>query len=313
MRRFLLIAVLGMLVSACNNVTPAGTTPSTTPTSTPVSQTEIEASASPATTINLHDYPIEPVIPERVREIFEDGQKQGRNAHVFSKVGDCMTASPYFLTPFGTDEYDLGNDDALQGTVDWFGGVTVREVDGRPVDSFANPSIAATDGFTSATPLDPTWADPKWCQSGESSLECEYRVSNPSVALIMFGTSDVYSITIDKYERYLRSILEATIGEGIVPVLSTFPPRPDYPAESQAYNEIVVQLAADYDIPLVNLWLALQDKPGYGVDAEHPNKLTLPEDGCAACFTDGHMDAGITVHNRVMLIALDEIRQRLND
>lgn len=309
MRRFLMIAVLGLLVSACSSATPTATTPPVT--ETPATPVETEVAASPAVEIDVRGYPISPLISARTLEIFRDGRQRGRNPHVFSKIGDCMTASPHFLIPFGTDAYDLGDYADLQETIDWFRTVTVREVDGQAVDSFANPSIAATDGFTSASPLDSTWADPKWCQPGESSLKCEYRVSNPSLALIMFGTSDVYSIEIDKYERYLRSIVEETIGEGIVPVLSTFPPRPDYPAESEAYNRIVARIAADYDIPLVNLWLALQDKPGYGVDPEHPNKLTLPEDGCAACFTAGHLDAGITVHNMVILTALDEIRQAL--
>lgn len=309
MRRFLSITVLGLLVSACSSATPADATPAAT--KTPVSPAETEVAPPPAGEIDLRDYPIEPMVSERAREIFRDGRQRDRNPHMFSKVGDCMTASPHFLIPFGTDTYDLGDYADLQETIDWFRTVTVREVDGRAVDAFANPSIAATDGFTSASPLDSTWADPTWCQSGESSLVCEYRVSNPSLALIMFGTSDVYSIKIDKYERYLRAIVEETINEGIVPILSTFPPRPDYPAESETYNRIVVQIAADYDIPLVNLWLALQDTPGYGVNPEHPNQLTLPEDGCAACFTDGHLDAGITVHNRVMLMALDAIRQAL--
>lgn len=298
-------------MSACSSATPASTTPAVTGTSIPPTETKV--AASPAAEIDLHTYSIEPTVSERAREIFRDGQQRGRNPHVFSKIGDCMTASPHFLIPFGTDQYDLGDYPDLQETIDWFKAVTVREVDGQPVDSFANPSISANSGFTTAGPLDPTWADPKWCETGESPLACEYRVSNPSLALIMFGTSDVYSIKTDKYERYLRSMVEETIDEGIIPVLSTFPPRPDYPAETETYNRIVVRIAADYDIPLVNLWLALQDKSAYGVNPEHPNQLTLPEDGCAACFTDDHLDAGITVHNMVILMALDKIRRALGD
>lgn len=309
MRRFLLIAVLGLVFCACSNVTP--TDAKLPMTDTPVPLDADETTVPPAAEIDLRDYPIDPQISERVREIYADGQRRGRNPQVFSKVGDCMTSSPRFLIPLGTGAYDLGDYDYLQATIDQFSAVDIREVDGQPVNSFANPSIAATEGFTSAGPLDPTWADPEWCQSGESSLKCEYRVSNPSLAFIMFGTSDVYSIGIDKYERYLRSIVEETINEGVVPVLSTFPPRPDYPEETENYNRVVVQIAIDYDIPLINLWQALQDKPGYGVNPEHLNQLTLPDDGCAACFTDGHLDAGITVHNMVILMALNKIEQAL--
>ncbi|MBN1310828.1 MAG: SGNH/GDSL hydrolase family protein [Anaerolineae bacterium] len=275
----------------------------------PASPNPTEATAASPVEPNLHDYPITPMVSLRAHEIYVDGQSRGRNPHVFAKIGDCMTDSPNYLVPFSTGSYDLGDHVHLQETIDWFAAVTVREVDGRPVDSFSTTSMAAGSGFTSSGPLDPIWANPNWCRHGESPLACEYRIVNPSLALIMFGTSDVTSIKIDKFEGYLRTMIEETIDAGIVPILSTFPPRPDYPENSQTYNQIVVQLATDYDIPLVNLWLALQDVPGYGVDPEHPNQLTLPEDGCAACLTNEHMDAGITVHNMTTLLALYEVTQ----
>jgi hypothetical protein len=86
--------------------------------------------------------------------------------------------------------------------IDRFGTETIREVDGNPLDSFSNISIAAGSGCTSAGALDPTWANPAWCEQSESPLACEYRITNPSVALIMFGTND--DRYMDRYEIYAR-------------------------------------------------------------------------------------------------------------
>jgi hypothetical protein len=262
---------------------------------------------------DLHTYPILPKISARAREIYRAGQVQGRNPQVFSKVGDCLTASPNYLVPFGNGDYDLGEYTDLQPTIDYFSAITVREVDGVGLNSFTNPGIAAGSGCTSAGPLDPIWANPAFCESGESPLACEYRLSNPALALIMLGTNDMTFVSADKYEGYLRRILQTTIDAGILPIISTVPPRPDYPDMAAKYNAIIVRLAEENDIPMVNLWLALETKPGFGVNAEHPTKLTLPPDECPACLTQDDLGAGINTHNLTMLMALHEIQFSLSE
>lgn len=306
MQKRLLIGLLILLVSACSR---APVAESVTPA--PAAPTEFDLSTLDQ--IDLHDYPIMPVVSERAREIYQAGQARGRNPHVFSKVGDCMTVAPDFLIPFSTGSYDLGEYGYLQETIDYFALVAVREVDGQEVDSFSNPSLTAASGFTSAGALDSTWSDPAWCQGGESPLACEYRVSNPSLALIMFGTNDVFYVEADRFDLYMRRIVEETIEAGIVPVVSTFPPRLDRLEETEIFNRMIVRIAADYDVPLVNLWLAMQDVPNYGVNPEEMTRLTLPEDGCAACFTEENLATGITTHNFITLTALYEIRQALTE
>lgn len=305
MHKSLLIVILASLVSACSrDVTPVVTGGTLETTTDPA---DSAPSATPPREVELRDYPVVPVVSGRAREIFRAGEARGRNARVFTKVGDCVTDSPDYLIPFGTGDYDLGEYGYLQEIIDYYSAITVREVEGQAVNSFSNPSLAAASGFTSAGPLDPTWANPHWCLDGESPLTCEYRLSNPSLALIMFGTNDVQFVEAGKFEQYMRAIVEETMASGIVPVLSTFPPQPTALEQVEAYNRIIIRIAVDHDVPLVNLWLALQDTPGYGVDAEHVTSLTVPADGCAACFTEGHMEAGITVHNMITLMALNEI------
>jgi lysophospholipase L1-like esterase len=140
-------------------------------------------------------------------------------------------------------------------------------------------------------------------------LACEYRVSNPSLALVMFGTNDVLYLTEADFEKYMRQIVEQSIDAKVLPVLITFPAVPDHMEQSAAYNQIVARLAAEYDVPLVNLYRSLLDNPGYGVDPSHFTRLSYPADGCAACFTDENLQSGITEENLVILSALDAVWQ----
>lgn len=250
-----------------------------------------------------------PEISAHAREIFAAGVAQGHNPQVFTKVGNCMTASPDYLAPVTTGKYDLGQYSALQPTIDYYQAAVIREDNGAKLDSFSNPSLAAASGFTAASPLDPIWSNPKFCKSGETPLDCEYRVTNPSMALILFGTNDVQYLEADKFESYMRSITEQTIKASVLPVLITFPPLPDRLDKTEQYNLIVARIATEYDVPLVNLWKALVDKPGYGVNPEHFTKLTTPDDGCAVCFNDTNLKSGITTENLVMLQSLDVLRQ----
>lgn len=258
--------------------------------------------------ISLGDLPVVPAISPTTLQIFRHGQELGRTPVSFSKVGDCLTASPNYLIPLGTPgAYDLGVYDYLSSTVDRITATTIREVDGVVYNPFTNPSIAAAEGCTTAGPLNELWANPNYCEPGEVPLLCEYRVSDAAISLIMFGTNDVYYQEADEFDRYLRGIVSATIEAGVIPVLSTFPQQPDLVEESLAFNRVIAQIALDYDIPLINLWLALQDLPGYGLHPEHHNQLTVPEGGCAACFIEENMDTGITVQNLITLQTLHAI------
>lgn len=299
------------LLVACQS-DQATSTPTAAPTETvEITATPVLIDPPEIVELTLETAPILPIVSEHALDIYREALAQGRNPQVFSKVGDCMTASPNFLTPLGTGDYDLGDYADLQETVDYFSAVTVREIDGAPVNSFSNPGLAAASGCTTAGPLDQTWANPAFCEAGEIPLACEYRVSNPAIALIMFGTNDVYYFDAEKYETYLRSGIEATLDQNVLPVLSTFPTRLDRAEESIDYNRIVVRLAAEYDIPLINLWRALDDLPNDGVNPEDVTHLTVPDDGCLACFDGDHLQYGITVHNLTTLTALEALREAL--
>ena len=257
--------------------------------------------------IKLDNYPVIPTISANARAIYEAGLARGNRARVFSKLGDCMTENPFFLVTFSQDQYNLGPYADLQSVLDYYKGVPARSGQGWAKDSFATVGLAAASGFNVAAPLDATWADPKWCQGGESPAACEYRVASPSVALIMFGTNDVGYTDAASYDYFLRTLIDQTINSGVLPLLSTFPTRPENPAKSLLLNQIVVRVALDYDIPLVNLNRALEPLPNHGVNPADTIHLSVPPDGRVDLFTPDDLQYGFTLRNLVTLQALQAV------
>lgn len=261
--------------------------------------------------IDLMDYPLLPEVTDHARLIYERGHEAGNNPQVFSKVGDCMTAATSYLTPFGLDDYNLGEYADLQPVIDYFAGVPARVAEDWEFDSFANPGLATTSGFNTASVQDPIWSDPDWCTSNESPLACEYRVSRPAFAIIMFGTNDSYFFDEASFDFYLRTIILETINNNIVPIVSTFPTRPEFPEKSYLFNQIIVKIALDYDLPLMNFWRGLEDLPSKGVDEVETIHLTTPEDKRTGIFTDETLMTGYTYRNLVTLQAFDSILRGL--
>ncbi len=258
--------------------------------------------------IRLSDYAIVPVISPGVVALYRASLAQGHNPHVFSKLGDCMTENEYFLVPFAAKNYDLGPYADLQAVIDQYAGVPARSGEWQK-DSFATVGLAAAQGFNVAGPLDPTWANPQWCQSGESPAACEYRVAKPALAIIMFGTNDATYTEASAYDYYLRKLVELTLDSDVVPLLSTFPTRPEAPEKSLLLNQIVVKVAEDYGVPLINLNRALEALPNHGVDPQDTIHLSVPADKRVDVFSAQNLQAGFTVRNLVTLQALQAVLQ----
>jgi len=53
----------------------------------------------------------------------------------------------------------------------------------------------------------------------------------------MFGTNDTTFFEAESFNTYLRQIIDQTIAADIVPVLYTFPERPEFPEKSLLFNQ----------------------------------------------------------------------------
>ncbi len=114
--------------------------------------------------IDLTTYPLVPTISAHVLAIYQEGLRKGNNLLVFSKVGDCMTATEDFMKPFASGDYTLGDYASLEKVIKLYAKVPAGVKDGG-FDSFSNPGFADTSGFNAAGVLDSTWSDPKVCSA----------------------------------------------------------------------------------------------------------------------------------------------------
>lgn len=247
-------------------------------------------------------------VTSTARQIFLYGRAQGNSAHTFTRVGDSITASPYFLTQIGNGAYNLGEYGYLGGAIGFFSGPN-----GRGANPFSAGSIAAHNGWSTESVLSPSLADPGICRSGETPLECEYRVVKPSVALIMFGTNDSGGMPTATFSAYLNRIVQISIDMGVIPVLSTIPPKHYNPVTDvrvPEFNQVIISTARAYDVPLWNYWLAMSQIPGEGLDSDgvHPS---IPPSGSSVIFDATHLQYGYTVRNLTALQVLYTLWQQV--
>lgn len=221
--------------------------PSTSPTSTPTT----------TPTAVAQDWKKLPVVPEvnaHAREIFLMGAENGADPMAFSVIGDCHSDPEVLFGRLVDPEFTLPEEYA-----------PYRETLDQYQDSWGRYFVTVKNGMSVASVLSPYWNDKSLCDADETPLACEIRLHNPSVIIISLGTNWLEDDD-QKFEDYYRGILDAIVKEGIVPVIVTKadPSAPDFPL-----NQIMVRLAAEYDVPLWNFWAAVQDLPDHGLDVDY--------------------------------------------
>jgi hypothetical protein len=261
--------------------------------------------------IDLDTVRIQPAIPlpvdyqavimginDNARRIFRRGQQMGLRADTFAKVGDSITVAPHMLHPLDDDLYQLDQFTHLQPAIEHF----------RPSGSFSRISLAAGIGWSAVTVLDPDYADSEACLAGESPLRCEYRHSRPAVALIMFGTNDVGIVNASAYRLYLGRVVEQSIDAGVLPILSTIPPRLNFEEKVAEFNQIVRETARRYEIPLWDYGrvMAAAGETALDEDGVHPSVPPGGYEG-AADFRPSNLYYGYVLRNLTALYVLDAL------
>lgn len=246
-------------------------------------------------------------ITAKAQEIFDRGLTLGNRPNVFSKIGDSLTSATWAFYPIGWGQQTLGEYGYLQPVINNFSSEIIR--DGS--NSFANISLAADNAWTTEDLLDPTRGDPNICGVNETPLDCEYRISRPSIALILIGTNDVGTMDSATYRANLEAILDKTIARSVLPVVSTLPERDGYDAQIQEFNDIITQTARQYQIPIWNFNNVLAPLPNRGLDADGLHLSyppgTLEQWEAAANFTGDALNYGYNMRNLTALQVLDAI------
>ncbi len=243
-------------------------------------------------------------VAENVRSLYQAGQTLGNHGDRVAKVGDSITVSANFLYPIADGFYEVSEYPYLQTVIDRFAAI--------PASSFSRTSLAAGVGWNSTTVLNPAYADPTPCLVGEVPLLCEYRLLKPAFAIIMFGTNDVGLIPLESYRRHMDDIIRFTLGQGIIPLVSTIPDRRDHTEEIALFNRALIGLAHAYAIPLIDYAAPMQTLPegGLTLDGVHPSSPARGYKG-SADFRAGNLDAGYVVRNLTALLMLDAVLDAL--
>lgn len=268
--------------------------PSPTPTATPANILEMSEDAIRSF---LEAAPRLYLPLEHMREIYEQGQSQWeQDTTSVIGVGDCNTVSGFFLEPLHPDWLDyyvmdrsfLDDDSDLRQTVAYF------------QESFLNHWQSASGGYNAFSVLDSFMATPGTCEANETPLECDIRRYKPVVAFVMFGPNDLNVLTSDQYEMALRTIIETLLDRGVIPVLNTFTYNPEAFTggkliKAERHNGIIVALAYEYRIPLLNLWLETADMEARGIFYDNAHLRT----------------EGFAVRNQMAIEILDVVRREI--
>ena len=209
-------------------------------------------------------WPVTPSVTDRAVEIYRQGLKMGNNPHAFSKIGDCQSVKSAFMGLFDLPgRYDLGSKQYLQETIDNFAGY------------FNTDGQAVRGSFSPASVLSPLWANPDVCNKNESPLECELRLTQPSIVFIIFEFW-WNGRTPETYEKNMRQVIEIVIAHGAAPILAT---KADNMEGDHSINLVTARLAYEYNLPLWNFWLAVQPLPYHGLDPVRNDGFHLSVEG----------------------------------
>lgn len=208
---------------------------------------------------------LSPETRQHIDEIYVRGQEIGRNPNAFSKLGDSTIMSPGLLVQFDQEAYNLGDFAYLQVIIDQYTG------------SFERYGAATHVGLHSWTVFDPMIADNSWCLGNENVLACELRLHNPSIIFIRLGSNDAG--IPESFDQHTREVVQYAIDNGVIPIIGTKADR--FEGEDNINNQILRQIAADYNVPLWDFDLLAATLPGRGLDPEdnvHINKATVTSD-----------------------------------
>lgn len=224
-----------------------------------------------------------PVVPridgelaQAARKTLRRGSARGNRRTVFAKLGDSLTQAPAFLQQAGCGPLP---DSAPASTVSLFRRTSLPggSAECGRVNSFSRNSASALVFRPAVWAVESGGSTDPECRPSETPLACEVRLIRPSYALVLFGTNDVTIMAAaggDSSEDYLQAMASITRElrrRGVVPILTTIPPRTDdADAErlTELFNAGLVRLASEMRVPLINLWRALEPLPNHGISSD---------------------------------------------
>jgi hypothetical protein len=208
------------------------------------------------------DSPMPPWIPALsagMRAKYQLALASGRDPRMFTISGDCNSEGPYYLELVAVGAINTSGYPFVNNAIQQF-----RQ-------SFFHVSIGVSGGATTSSVQNQLFSPPTLCRPGEDPFECELRSSNASIIFIMLGTGDHHDW--QNFERNYRQLIEKSLLARTLPVLMTKPDGLEWQeggAPDHYINDVIRRLGREYDVPVLDFWLAaqqmerggLQDDPG---------------------------------------------------
>jgi len=265
--------------------------------------------------------PIPRDVADRLRAV--GGRDPGLRPAVFMKVGDSTSAGgirgPFLacLDPASRADVNLGGRSDLAEAAAYF----------RTVKATASESSYARDSLAVEVGQNAEWAT----TGSPSPLEREVAAVRPGVALVMFGSNDVgcYGCGLADAEMAsiyfgnMRRIVDGLLARGVVPVVSSMPPRSDDAADLRRlplFANATRALAQGREVPFIDYQREMLPLPGLGLgpDGVHPSFCRIgPATACrfddASCGGRKFLEYGYNVRNLVTLEALARVKAVLAD
>jgi hypothetical protein len=198
-----------------------------------------------------------PAITPRMRQLYQQSAKAGRDLSMFTVVGDCNSESTAYLGRLAAGTFQLSKgQEYLQASITRFAA------------AFPRASLATHGSFGAMAMFDGTWADPAQCLPDEGPLACELRVSKASIVFIALGTGDQYAWK--DFEQNERAVIDFVLKAGALPVLVTKADdlETHSGAPSGAINSVIRRLGKEYGVPVLDFWAATRTLPNYGLRNE---------------------------------------------
>ncbi|HEU5075901.1 MAG TPA: SGNH/GDSL hydrolase family protein [Polyangiaceae bacterium] len=221
-----------------------------------------------------------------------------RKADRFSKVGDSITRSAKFLTCLAeTDPAQL--DPALQQTL--------KGLHASPFDSLRRESSCAENGWSAWQPL----------AGRQPPLVRELGEVQGLFAFVLLGTNDIETSRVTTFARRFVKLIDATLAQGAIPLVSTIPERRDRQLSRlkvPRFNAAIRAIAQARRVPLVDLHYALSQLPNEGLanDGIHPSVLSFAGQVRACDFGPAGLRHGFNVRNWLALQSLARVQSVLS-
>lgn len=240
-----------------------------------------------------------PLTSELVDHLRDVATRGARDDDALMKVGDSLTVSSGFLSCFAGSNVDLSGRATLQPTIDAFKATRLGTT-----TPFDRTSLAATIGWSARSAIAGT----------PSPVEQELTATNARFATLMFGTNDVGFANPDNYATSMFAIVDLLLSRGVIPVMSSIPPRRDSATANgwvPIYNGVSRALAQARGVPYFDLHQALEPVPNNGIttaDNVHLNVFTVSGLARGCLLTTQGLQYGHNVRNLLTLEALTRLR-----